>query len=484
MRHAAIEDAEAQLRLQASISGLADKAAIVSARGLLSRGQRRGLILIAVAVGIGLIVRPLLTCTTLVGVVTAVYLAMVSYRFALFLRSNRTDVMVTVTGEEARTYPDELLPMYTVLIPAFREPEVINRLIENIARLEYPTDRLDIKLLVEGDDMETISAIGDANPGEHFELVFVPPADPRTKPKALNYGLSIAKGEIVAVYDVEDIPDPLQLRRAAIGLARVGDDVGCLQAKLSYHNPNQNLITRWFAIEYAMWFSFFLPGLASYRAPIPLGGTSNHFRRAVLRRLGAWDPFNVTEDADLGIRMFREGVHVGILNSSTDEEANSDFVNWVRQRSRWYKGYLQTFIVHLRAPRAFSREVGWRGVMHFGLFVGGTPILALLNPVFWLMTVLWFVGQPVIIKELFPAPVYYVGLFCWAFGNFLLVYLTVISCRLIRHGELVVAALLVPLYWVMMSLAAVKAFWQLVFQPDHWEKTVHGLHDSPLDTAT
>jgi len=311
-------------------------------------------------------------------------------------------------------------------------------------------------------------------------LVFVPPSLPRTKPKALNYGLSLARGELVAVYDAEDVPDPLQLRRAAVGLSRLGPDVACLQAKLSYHNSTQNLITRWFTLEYAMWFSFFLPGLAASRAPIPLGGTSNHFRRDALRAIGAWDPFNVTEDADLGIRMYREGFVVGVLNSTTYEEANSDFVNWVRQRSRWYKGYLQTFIVHLRSPRTLMHEIGGRELMHFCLFVGGTPVLAVLNPVFWAMTVLWFVGHPFVIKEIFPAPVYYLSLLCWAFGNFTLGYLTVISCRLTRRGELLFAALVVPLYWVMMSMAAIKALWQLVTSPNHWEKTVHGLTEIPV----
>ena len=147
--------------------------------------------------------------------------------------------------------------------------------------------------------------------------------------------------------------------------------MGCVQAKLSYNNPDQNLITRWFTIEYAMWFSFFLPGLASLRAPIPLGGTSNHFRRLALRSLGGWDPYNVTEDADLGIRMFREGYTVRVLESVTLEEANSDFVNWVKQRSRWYKGYLQTFFVHMRSPRELVREMGWSGVAHFWIFVAG-----------------------------------------------------------------------------------------------------------------
>lgn len=280
---------------------------------------------------------------------------------------------------------------------------------------------------------------------------------------------------MVAIYDVEDEPDPLQLRRAAVALHRLGPDVGCVQAKLSYNNPEQNLITRWFTIEYSMWFSFFLPGLASMRAPIPLGGTSNHFRRLALRALGGWDPYNVTEDADLGIRMYREGYTVRVLESVTLEEANSDFVNWVKQRSRWYKGYLQTLFVHLRSPSDLVEEMGWRGAAHFVIFVGGTPLLAMLNPIFWVMTVLWFIVHPTFIETIFPAPVYYFGLACWAFGNFLLGYLTLISCRITRRGELLWAALVIPLYWVMMSVAAVKALVQLFAKPAFWEKTAHGL---------
>jgi len=475
VRSAKIHEAEAQLRLNASVSGLAETAPLVSARSLFSRRQWRFFAALAATLVLLAVVEPIDLVIVCVGTITLVYLAMVTYRFTLFVRSSKTDVVLTITDEEARQYPDELLPDYTILIPAFREPEVISRLIEHIANIEYPESRLDIKVLIEADDHETIDAIGDADPGQHFELVFIPPAEPRTKPKALNYGLSLATGDLLAVYDVEDIPDPLQLRRAAVAMSRLGPEVGCLQSKLSYHNPDQNLITRWFTIEYTMWFTFFLPGLASINAPIPLGGTSNHFRRSVLRLLGGWDPYNVTEDADLGIRMFREGFRVGILDSTTDEEANSDFVNWIKQRSRWYKGYLQTLVVHLREPRVLVREVGWGGFVNFCLFVGGTPTLALLNPVFWLLTATWFASQPHFIEEIFPAPIYYIGLACWAFGNFLLLYLTVISCRLSRRTGLLWAALLVPLYWVMMSIAAVKAVWQLAFSPTHWEKTVHGL---------
>jgi cellulose synthase/poly-beta-1,6-N-acetylglucosamine synthase-like glycosyltransferase len=251
--------------------------------------------------------------------------------------------------------------------------------------------------------------------------------------------------------------------------------VACLQAKLSYSNVHQNLITRWFTIEYAMWFSLFLPGLVSFDAPLPLGGTSNHFRRGILEAVGGWDPYNVTEDADLGIRLYREGFSVRVLESITFEEANSDFVNWVKQRSRWYKGYLQTWLIHMRHPILLYREMGVGGFTEFNLFVGGTPILAVLNPIFWTLTALWFIGHPAFIRAIFPSLIFYPAIACFSLGNFAIAYLTVINCRMMKQVELLWAALLVPLYWVMMSIAATKALIQLVFAPNFWEKTVHGL---------
>ncbi len=468
-------DAEARLRLDASVSGLARKGPEVSARRLVPNQQRIAIGVVLALFVIGLVISPIETMSVIFGFFVVVYVAMTVYRVVLFSRSAHAPGLMQVSDDEARSVTSDELPVYTVLIPLYREASVVGQLLRNITALEYPASKLDVKLLVEADDDESINAVNAAEPGDQFELVLIPPAEPRTKPKALNFGLTLARGSLVAIYDAEDAPEPLQLRRAAVAFARLGPDVGCLQAKLDYHNPSQNLITKWFTIEYAMWFSLFLPGLTSVGAPIPLGGTSNHFRRSVLVALGAWDPYNVTEDADLGIRFRREGVQVRILESYTLEEANSDFVNWAKQRSRWYKGYLQTFLIHLRNPRTFAEEIGWWPAVQFCLFVGGTPILALINPVFWGLTVIWFIGHPSFIQAVFPAPIYYLGLICWSFGNFLMAYLTVVTCRLIRRPSLLWAALLVPLYWAMMAVAAFKAFWQLTANPNYWEKTVHGL---------
>jgi cellulose synthase/poly-beta-1,6-N-acetylglucosamine synthase-like glycosyltransferase len=471
-----MDEDESQLRLEASTSGLADRVPLVSARSLVSKGQRNFILGLLVVVVIGLIVSARITVTVLLAFSTLAYLQAVVYRVALFLRSSKSETVEIVTDEEALQVPESELPFYTVLIAAYREASIISKLIDHVSRLDYPLSRLEVMLLIEEDDEETLEALLETEPGPQFKLVVVPPGEPRTKPKALNYGLTLARGDLVAVFDVEDAPDVLQLRRAAVAMARFAPEVACLQAKLSYGNADQNFITRSFTIEYAMWFSFFLPGLVSMHAPIPLGGTSNHFRRVALRALGGWDPFNVTEDCDLGIRMFREGYRVKVLESVTLEEANSDFVNWVKQRSRWYKGYLQTFFIHLRSPVTVTREMSWKGVFHLSAFVGATPILALLNPLFWALTITWFVAHPAFVLEIFPAPVYYLSLLLWAFGNFLLWYLTVITARHTNRDRLVLTALLVPLYWVMMSIAATKAAWQLVVTPSFWEKTVHGLH--------
>jgi cellulose synthase/poly-beta-1,6-N-acetylglucosamine synthase-like glycosyltransferase len=383
--------------------------------------------------------------------------------------------IIQVSDAEAMAVPDSELPGYTILVPVYREAEVIGDLIQALDALVYPKDRLDVKLLLEEDDQETFLAALRAGGRSYLRLLRLPPSDPRTKPKACNEGLARARGRFVTIYDAEDRPDPLQLRRAVVAFGRVSEEVACLQAKLSYHNVNQNLITRWFTGEYELWFGQLLPGLVSRHAPLPLGGTSNHFRRDVLIEIGGWDPYNVTEDADLGVRLHRRGYRTQVLDSTTLEEANSDFVNWVKQRSRWYKGYLMTWLVHMRHPRDLWRELGPAGFFGFNLFVGGTPVVALLNPVFWTLTLLWFLARPEWINALFPAWLYYAGLLSMIAGNAAVTYMAMVSARTTKHPSLVIAAALQPAYWVMMSIAAIKALVQLIHTPSFWEKTVHGL---------
>jgi glycosyltransferase XagB len=183
-------------------------------------------------------------------------------------------------------------------------------------------------------------------------VIVVPCGLPQTKPRALNYALCFARGSLLTIYDAEDIPDPRQLRRAAAAFAVLPQDTACLQAELVFDNANENWLTRQFTIEYAMLFGMILPALAAHRLPLPLGGTSNHFRIDALRRAGAWDAYNVTEDADLGIRLARLGFDTDTITSCTYEEANVSLRNWMRQRTRWMKGFLATWLVHMREPLA------------------------------------------------------------------------------------------------------------------------------------
>jgi cellulose synthase/poly-beta-1,6-N-acetylglucosamine synthase-like glycosyltransferase len=385
-----------------------------------------------------------------------------------------------VDAPEALAIPDDELPVYTVLLPVYDEPSIVTNLINGVGRLDYPREKLEILLLVEEDDIATQTALLDADL-RSVRLVIVPHSLPKTKPKACNYGMSLPdlRGEFITIYDAEDIPDPLQLRRAVAAFRRLPADIGCLQARLGYFNERQNLLTRFFALEYDQWFGVVLPAVEQSRCVVPLGGTSNHMRAAVWRDIGGWDEFNVTEDADLGVRLARHGYRTLILDSITLEEANSDIVNWIRQRSRWYKGYLQTMLVHLRDPRRLRREIGTKATLRLINMTGGVPLTSALNVVFWFTLLVWVLGRPPLIEVLFPPLTYYVCLALFLIGAPASVYVGLIVTQALGKPHLWWAALLTPLYWILQSIAAIKALYQLVFRPSFWEKTVHGLSAQP-----
>jgi glycosyltransferase XagB len=461
--------------LAEAVDGLRLRHPDLSASRVLTRSQALVLIGLAVVCALGLFLAPLTTGVVLAACITAVYALVFVNNIAIFRRLTRTPNLVEVTDTEARAIPDHALPIYTVLVAAYREPEVIAATLRALSQLEYPADRLDIKLLLEADDEATRAAVRAAHPAPNVHVVLVPPGQPRTKPKALNFGLMHARGELITIYDAEDRPEPLQLRRAVVAFSRVEARVACLQAKLEYHNSSQNLLTSWFAIEYLSWFGFALPAIAHGSTPVPLGGTSMHMRRSVLEQIGAWDPFNVTEDCDLGVRLYRMGYRTAFLNSTTYEEANSDVINWVKQRSRWYKGYAQTWLVHMRHPRCLLRELGLRGFCGFNLLVGATTLTALLNPIFWALTVTWFVAHPAFIEHIFPSWIYFPGMLSMIVGNFLGYYAGLITIRASNRPDLTKAALLIPACWALMSVGALRAFLQLLVSPFVWEKTAHGL---------
>ncbi len=422
--------------------------------------------------------RPTGTAVALMGVCTLAYVVTMVDRVLMF-KEGLGSRPITITDAQARAIPDDELPRYTVLVPAYNEPEVVADLISAMAALEYPPDKLQILLLLEADDDVTINAAKACTASDMITTVLVPPAEPRTKPKACNYGLHFATGDIITIYDAEDLPEPLQLRRVVGAFAQLDDNIACIQAKLAYHNGHQNMLTGWFTAEYALWFGYLLPGMMRSTSPIPLGGTSNHLRRDVLDRIGSWDPFNVTEDADLGLRIDASGYHTAVVDSTTLEEANSDPINWVRQRSRWFKGYLQTWLVHIREPVKLYRTLGFRSFLRFNLVLAGTPIIAVLNLLFWLITVLWFLGQPAAVGAVFPWYIYFPALVCLILGNVATIYMNLITLREDDRSDLLFPALTVPVFWVMMSVAATKGVYQLIRNPSYWEKTFHGLAERP-----
>jgi cellulose synthase/poly-beta-1,6-N-acetylglucosamine synthase-like glycosyltransferase len=370
---------------------------------------------------------------------------------------------------------DEDLPVYTVLVPMFREPDVLPILANALRELDYPTSRLDIKIVLEEGDQLTIDAATALGLEDIFEIILVPPAQPQTKPKACNYALQFARGDFLVIYDAEDKPEPDQLKKVVVTFDRSPANVACVQCRLNYFNREENWLTRLFTLDYSLWFDLMLPGLEKLKVPIPLGGTSNHFRMDVLRELRAWDPFNVTEDADLGIRLTQKGYEVRLVASTTFEEANVSQLNWIRQRSRWIKGYMQTMLVHTRRPIHLVRSIGVLGLLGFIFFIGGTMLSGLLNPVFWAIFVLWLLTETGIFDPLFPPVLLYLSVFNLLAGNGLFIFVMMLAPFRRNWLSLVPYSVTVFWYWVLMSIAAWKGAWQLITKPFYWEKTEHGL---------
>lgn len=446
-----------------------------SAKQTVTRRQAIAAASIVVMVAGAMIWKLDLTFAVISSLLIIMYSVTIGYRLWMIRQGTDIPAESLSTSDELASLDDRDLPVYTILVPAREEAAVLPALTKALDELDYPKDRLDVKLLLEEDDDETIHAARSAHLPSFIDIVIVPADNPRTKPKACNYGLLRARGEYVTIFDAEDIPEPLQLKKAILAFRKHDDKLACVQAKLSYFNANQNLLTRWFTAEYASWFDLFLPSLYAAKLPIPLGGTSNHFRTDRLRELGGWDPYNVTEDADLGIRLYKAGYYASVIDSNTYEEANSEFVNWVRQRSRWIKGYIQTWLVHMRHPLKLYQSMGPRGFWGFQMSILGTPLMFLLNPLYWFLTSLWFMTNWHIIPSLFPPGIYYLGMINLLGGNFIFTYINALGAA--KHGnwDLVPYTLLTPIYWSMMSLASWKALVQLITRPSHWEKTIHGL---------
>ena len=458
-----------------AVLGLSEHSPEHSARQVVTRTQAwwfAGLSAIALAL---LWVLPRPTAIAVNGLINGFLFFSFVFRTALCWISCDEAVGLAVTKQETAALQDADLPLYTVLVPMYKEPTVLPILARALKRMDYPKAKLDIKLVLEEDDRETIEAAKAMGLAANFEIVRVPRSLPRTKPKACNYALRLARGKYLTIYDAEDKPEPDQLKKVVVAFRRLGEQAACVQAHLNYFNAEENWLTRMFTLEYSLWFDMFLPALDELRVPIPLGGTSNHFDLEKLRAVGAWDPFNVTEDADLGLRFAALGYHVGVVNSVTYEEANSQLGNWIRQRSRWIKGYMQTWLVNMRHPIQLFQRVGWRGFMSFQLFVGGSVLSGLVYPLLVIPFLVWLMTRTGAMAPFFPTPVLLISLANLVAGNSCLIYLSMLAVAKRRHSALLPYALTAPAYWFLQSVASYKALWQLMTNPFYWEKTTHGI---------
>jgi len=429
----------------------------------------------------------------LFALINIFYFAITPIKLYITIKGFQPRTMVNITKKEIDSVNDEELPLYTIFVPLYKEAESLPQIVSNISKLDYPKNKLDIKIILEEGDAETIQAakkIGllprnskeakrrlkaDDFPEESFEAIIVPSADIKTKPRACNFALKKATGEFCVIYDAEDNPEPDQLKKAVYAFRQLGKEYICLQGKLNYYNPKQNILTKWFALEYHFWFDYYLPGLVGINAPVPLGGTSNHFKTESLKEIGGWDPYNVTEDADLGIRIHRHRLKTGVINSYTLEEANSKLWNWIRQRSRWQKGYAQTFLVYMRHPLRLLREIGIKPFLLFQLTFGGNFYLPLVNPLLWFITITSLISKGAF-SFLFPYPIFIISLFNLFLGNSIYIIIHLYAAIKTRKYFLIPYAILIPLYWALISIGCWKGTIQLITKPFYWEKTIHAIY--------
>lgn len=371
------------------------------------------------------------------------------------------------------------LPTVSVIVALYRESDIAPRLIRRLGRLEYPRELLDIVLVVEADDQMTRTALAGADLPPWMRIVIVPDGRIKTKPRALNFAMDHCRGSIIGVYDAEDAPEPDQITRIVHRFYQRGPEVACLQGILDFYNPTTNWLSRCFTIEYATWFRLILPGLQRLGLPIPLGGTTLFFRRAALEELGGWDAHNVTEDADLGMRLYRHGYRTELLPTVTGEEANCRALPWVKQRSRWLKGYMMTWATHMRDPRLLLRQLGWWKFAGFQVLFLCTLSQFLLVPVLWSFWLPWL-GFAHPIADALPAPMTLALIALLMVTELTNLTLHLIALRLSGHHFSRIWVLVMHLYFPLGALASYKAAWELVRKPFYWDKTAHG-HFDPLE---
>lgn len=368
------------------------------------------------------------------------------------------------------TVLDEDLPMYSILVPLYKEKNILSNLKNALSELDYPNEKLDIKLIFEHDDIDTLEYAKSLGFPFFFDFIVVPEGKPKTKPRACNYALPYCKGEYVVIYDAEDRPEPDQLKKVISKFNESPDKVVCVQSALNWYNRRTSILASFFSIEYMQWFKFLLPGLQKTNVPIPLGGTSNHFKRNVLIRMFGWDAYNVTEDAELGVRLFENRYKTVMVDSTTWEEAPTKILSWIKQRSRWVKGHMITFVIYLR--KSDNHNLSFREKSWFLLFIG-IPILSFI----FTLPAIFFAGWAMMSDDMLEN-IYSFILYVLLIPNLFGILLNVFYCIMEKEWRLLLFTPFLPIYWLLHGAASLLGLYEFYFTPHSWRKTEHGNKNS------
>lgn len=414
---------------------------------------------------------------TVVAIFLTVFVSIMSIFRALLLFSATTadlDLNTDISAGTDNILPFKL-PSISLVIPVYREENGVCAIIKALERLDYPRELLDILIVTETTDIKTRKAIKENTLPVWVREITVPYSAPQTKPKAMNYAMHFARGEIVGIYDAEDLPHPQQLRKVAEKFRASPPHVACVQARLGYYNAQECWLTRCFSIEYAIWFDVLMKGVKALGLPIPLGGTSVFFRQDVLQSIGKWDAYNVTEDADLGMRLYRKGYTTELVDCLTLEEATCRFSHWITQRSRWLKGFLQSWMTCMRTPRTSARELGWRGFIAMNLLLLGAVLSFLAQPLFWGTAIVWAVTDTVWWSGTLGKTLEYTVIIVLAGGQIVTLLSAWQALKRRQARWLFPWAFTLPFYWPLGGIAAYKAIYCLIKNPSFWAKTPHGI---------
>ena len=437
--------------------------------------QRAWLALVLAAVVAAFVCWPIGALQTASLAIAAVFLSGTVFKFGVCLAGVRQERYGPVSDEDLAALGEEDLPVYTVLAPLFREADATGQLIKNLIELDYPVSKLEVLLLLEAGDAETLAATEEAGLPPYMRAIVVPPGEPRTKARACNIGLSAARGDYLVCYGAADKPDLDQLKKAVVAFRRGGERLACVQAALNYRSVRENFLTRMFTAEYSFWFDCVLPGLDALRLPVPLGGNSSHFRTEALRQLGGWNPFGTTDDADRGIRAAALGYTAGVINSTTTEDVSRNLVDWMRQRSALIKGDMQTAVANTRNPWSLVRVAGLRRALGLVALTGGSCLASLFVLPLWILLAASLMIPARTLGLLYPDWTLALALFSLLAGNSMMIYVTMLGSFLRQRDGQVLWSLFSPCCWILHSIASQAALWQLITRPNYWEKTTYGI---------